>query len=483
MVVLFQASGLSYRAVREWLPIAEELISNGYDPVFIVDNVCPQEWLDRCKQVGARYRLLDEIGSKRPPALFLGKRRKFNNIVHFLKEKGKHYLPSFTPWIVSWLYLRRMIKISTNVITEEQPHAIIVHADVVLGLNTALIKLANDAKIPSLVVPLAIAPPKVALELRRQIASFVGELSLEPVFNKFVARVFPDWVQNYDGEPMFYHPIHFNFAAWWLHVLPRFPQNIAGGFATKVAASSDRAKQALLTIGVVSGKEIVVVGRPEYDGLYRYRERGPDLRSEICAGLGIDGGKKILLYALAHFAEHKIWTWERHWRETEFLLETLNTLENVQVVISLPAACRFEDYVGLARKYNAVVSRDRGITELIPICDVFFAGTSSTTVVLAIGCEKPAVVAEFYGFEYSSSYEFGGGTVVVREREELLPLLQRLMTDEKFYVSLANGQKEVAREWILLDGQCSRRIAREIISLVESRGDLGAEVRGAVKVE
>ena len=469
MVVLFQASGIMYRGVREWLPIAEKLVSKGCDPVFIVDSMVPQEWLDRCNQVGARYRLLEDILTK-PTSASLSPRIRFvfNNIFHFLKQKAKHYFP-LTPWIGVWMQLRRMIDISTKLITEERPHVIIVHADVVIGLTTALIKVANEANIPSLVIPVAIAPPNGALEWHRILPNFVNEMSLKPFVNRLVARIFPDWVHNFDGEPMFYHPVRLNLGAWWLRVLPRFPQNIAGGFATRVAASSERARQALLTIGVVPGKEIVVVGRPEFDALYRSRQRGPGLRDEICTNLGIDGRKKILLYSLAHFAEHKMFTWERHWRETEFLLKTFMTLEDVHTVISLPPDCRYDDYVPLAQKYNAVISRDYGITELVPICNVFFAGTSSTTVVHAIGCQKPTVVAEFYGFKYSSSFEYGGGTVIVRKRDELLPLLQRLMTDDEFYSSLANAQKEAAREWILLDGQCSTRIAKEIISLIENR--------------
>jgi len=465
--VLFQASGIRYRGVKEWLPIAQELVSRGYGASFIVDQMCPQEWLDRCNQIGARYRMLEEVEAEPSvTSIRTGRDPAVKNLISILKQTAKRYLP-LTSWIGSWLYLRRILNTTNSLILEEQPAAIVVHLDSVIGLPTALIKVANEANIPSLVVPLGIAPPKVALEIRRLSPVYFEKLGLGPLRNRLMARIFPHWVHDCYGVPLFCNPVEISLAAWWHGLLPRIPYTMAGGFATKVAVACDRAKDIMLTDGV-SGKEIVVVGRPEYDCLFHSLRKDGSSRKGIYDRLGIDLSRKFLLYAVAHFGEHRILTWEEHWRETEYLLTLFAKLKDVQIVISLPPASRFEDYQAIAAKYNAVIARDYAITELVASCDVFVAGSSSTTVTLAIGSEKPAVVVEFYGFKYSSFFEYGGGTVVVRRREDLLPLLERIVTDGGFYRSLADAQRDVAPEWILLDGKCASRIANEIISLIEA---------------
>lgn len=464
-VVLFQASGIKHRAVREWLPVAEAIRADGCDPVFIVDRHCSAAWLTRCDQAGIRYRVLEDTETK-PSVLMegLGSQARFAVEKLMAHRHAVKRLVPFSAWVSAWVSLRNTIASASELIAHERPRAIVLHLDSVFGLPTALTKVANRLGIPTLVVPLATPPPQAGLVVRKQSPTFAEQLSLEPLGNRLAARLFPELVHKCDGVRMLYQPVPYAMAAKVLGLMPRIPYSVAGGEATRVAAASERAKGILIADGVATEK-IVVTGRPEFDELFRNLQRGPALRRELCQALGVEARKKLVLYSLAHWAEHGIFTWEQHWRETAFVLERLAALPDAQVVVSLPPACRYEDYEPLASRYRVVIVRNQGISELMPCCDLFVSGTSSSTVALAVGCCTPAVVIEFYGFEYST-FEYGGGVVVVRSREEFVRVLERLITDEAFAVGLAEAQTRIAAEWILLDGQCAARIAHEVTCLV-----------------
>lgn len=484
-VVLFQASGMTYRGVREWLPVAHELNGKGYQSVFIVDESCPGEWLEKCREVGARYRIAPGSTAKRVTASPEVSTPVAHKALEFIKRATRR-IP-LSAWLGTWLALRREIGKATELIAQERPRAIVVGSDSFQFTSAALVKVANRAFIPTLVCHLSTSlPAKAALEHRRASVRFVQDHSLKPLPNRMFARIAPRWVHEFYGTRMFFHPIRVNVMAWLLGLLPRYPYSGAGGYATVVASISERDKQAMLEEGIPAEK-IVVTGLPSFDGFLQHVNKGPALRSQVLQSLGIGSHEKILLFNVLHRAEHGLWPWEDQLREVGFLLETFTSLPVVRVIMSLhphPRQAEFYDvYEPLAKRYGAVIARKHDIVELVAVCDLFVS-ERSTTLQLSVGAHKPTILLYYYNDVYrtaefdravAKAYE-AGGIAIVWKREELLPLFQRLVTDHEFYDSFVQAQADVAPEWMMLDGKCTDRVVGQITSLIERNGCLSPKM-------
>ena len=172
----------------------------------------------------------------------------------------------------------------------------------------------------------------------------------------------------------------------------------------------------------------------------------------------------LLLCAVPQLGEHGAMPWPQHWQEIEFLLAAFARLKNVSVVLSLHPKSNPVDYQPLADHYGATLAKRR-IYELLPICDVFVAGFSST-VVQAIGIGKPTVIVDFYDYHFTF-YDDAPGVIVLRARDQLTGTLARLFSDPQYYSLLAAAQRQRASEWILLDGKCTERVVGELYGLIE----------------
>lgn len=216
----------------------------------------------------------------------------------------------------------------------------------------------------------------------------------------------------------------------------------------------------------VPEEKLVVTGKASLDQVFEAMQ--PASRSRIREELGIPPERRVLLCAVPQTAEHGTMSWTQHWQETQFLLATFARLNGVSVVLSLHPKSKPSDYRPFAERYGAILGKRR-VYELLPNCDVFVAGFSST-VMQAVGLGKPAVVVDFFGLGFPA-YEDLSGVIILRSRDKLRSTLVRLFSDAEYYSVLAEAQRQRASDWVLLDGKCTERIAEELCRLIESAAD------------
>ena len=229
-----------------------------------------------------------------------------------------------------------------------------------------------------------------------------------------------------------------------------------------MAVESPRLRDMFLAQGVPADK-MIVTGKPSVDQVYEsIQEVEP---GQVRAELGIPEDQKILLCSVPHLAEHGLVTWNEHWREIEFLISTLTQQKEAAVVLSLHPKSDPEAYQPRADRFGAILAKRR-IYQLLPVCDLFVSNYSGV-VMQAIGNGKPTLVIDFYGMDFPY-FDEEPGLVVLRQREKLAPVVERLLTDEAYYEQLANAQQQRATDWILLDGQCTRRVVDLLYQLIEN---------------
>jgi hypothetical protein len=153
-----------------------------------------------------------------------------------------------------------------------------------------------------------------------------------------------------------------------------------------------------------------------------------------------------------------------HWKEIDFILKTLSSVPDSNLIISLHPKCVIADYESITRKYSARIARDFPIEQLVPFCDIFISAYSST-VIFAIGCHKPAVVIDFYDMNYDF-FDDCRGVTIVKEKSQFFRTVNRILESETVYQEMVNLQKTIAPDWIMLDGQCCKRIEGLIEEMV-----------------
>jgi hypothetical protein len=454
----------------EMLPIAKRVWEDKRcEPVFFLFNALSEH----------NFKLLQESNIR-----FTGPR--FSKLIAIEKDDEKHESYEKTSisqanlsqginkriikWVLSffvfsflWYLIKywRYLRYSRIFLIEEEVAAVVVIGDRHVGWETALIKVANDLNIPTLIVPFAVSDPGSDIEARiRQ--PYAHNYEVSSIIEKFVVRRFPLWVKEKELNQFCFLPIGNALAAEILGMMPSNPWTIGGGNAIRMAVASPKAYQAFRLEGIPNEK-MVVTGKPGDDQMFLAIQRlgEKNIRNE----LGVKENQALILCSVPQLAEHGLLSWTDHWHEIDYLFKVLTSLQRSTLVLSFHPQSKPEDYKPFIDKYGAVFAKRR-IYELIPACDVLVS-TYSSVVVQAIGCGKPAIVIDFYGLNFDY-YDNEPGIFVIKDREALSPTIQRLLYNQDYYNKIAIAQLERRAEWLLLDGKCTDRVINELYQMIEN---------------
>lgn len=451
----------------EMLPVAEQIAEDGqFEPVFFVLFAISPQQFDILKQ-----RKFQAIGPGLPAStgeMIFSKRAVSSSTEKHLplRKRFAQWARLTTPiaFLWHWLEYLRIGHKARRILRDERVAALVVLGDRHVGWETAFLKEANQLQISSLIIPYSLTGHKNAVAYRMAL----DDLHLYRVntpFRRFIQRKYPAWVYRDGDDTLFFLPLGNALPAQICGIMPENPWVLGGGNATRMAVESQQVQKMLFVQGVPAEK-MVVTGRASVDQVSDTIESAnPDaIRNEM----GNKSKQRILLCAVPHLAEHGMLPWDQHWAETRFLLETL-TQQDATVILSLHPKSNPAAYQPLADEYGVVIAKRRAY-ELIPASDVFVA-TYSGTVMAAIGCGVPTVLIDFFGLEYNY-FDAEPGIIVVKEHADLSPALTRLFTDPAYYAQLAAAQQTRGPKWILLDGQCARRVVDELYQLIDKSKQL-----------
>lgn len=446
---------LSKGNLLEMLPIAEVLKKvNGLRPVFcLCSKVMP------CRELVKSFDVVRSDGSPLPP---------LNNPIHRNRdgeipanESSKEKIFSLMPPLFRYLLLLRSEKWRAKKLLSRFPYArlIVVAGDRSIGIETAVIAEGNKKGILSLIVPFAMSFPESAAEPRLRSGKNGGQHAVDTVLKHLLRAMFPSWVLLYKGTPLFFQPPYQALAAMLLGIMPQKPWIIGGGAATKMAVESSALRNQLLRQGMRPEK-MIVTGKPSLDIIAAQLAavKSSEVRERLC----IAPHEKIILCSVPNFGEHDLLPWERHRTEMRYLFTTL-TATGARVLLSLHPRSDRQWYQPLADATGAQIVEER-IYTLMPVCDLLISSYSST-IAQAIALNKPSIVIDFYGFDYPI-YNDAKGAIVMKEKDNFLPLLKRLLENSEYYSSLVQEMKQQANAWAMLDGKNTERVLALIQELI-----------------
>ena len=112
-----------------------------------------------------------------------------------------------------------------------------------------------------------------------------------------------------------------------------------------------------------------------YDHIYKQYLNKNSIRQDMMKKYCLDKDKKNIIIALPQLGEHGELPWNRHWKEINFLIETLESL-NHNTLISLHPKMNEKEYKFLEKKYNCKILSER-LFDVIPSADLFVATYSA----------------------------------------------------------------------------------------------------------
>ena len=470
--ILFLPNGNG--AFKEMIPIAKAIQEKDYHPKFLFPR--PTGYmLEGCEEHSFSWWSPNGAADQAP---LRANRAKVGDLPHawrrwmrrfpaldqmYLAIRTNSSVANLLDMRREWKLLQQDLHCARQLLEQERPIALVLIGDRHVGLETALVKRANERCIPSLIVPFAQSFPTADATMRLRSPAFERIYSTVPLWNRFMAYLAPHWIYEYKQRRIFFIPPPRAVPAALLGLMPGNPWTLAGGAATAMALESQAVRDMFLEAGADSSK-MIVTGKPSHDTLYACWRDAHRHKVHLCAELNIEPDIPFLLCSLPQLAEGHVLSWPEYWTEIRFLAKTLSQVQHVNVVLALHPTCDYEQYRFLAEEYPVIVSQG-DINELIPVADVYIA-TLSSTMVLAMVCQIPAVCVDFYGHGYDV-YDGVRGIVSIRDKPALLPTLRRILADRMYYDQLVQGQTEAARYWACFDGRATERVIALLDELID----------------
>lgn len=335
------------------------------------------------------------------------------------------------------------------------PAMVVVPEDGVGG-NLHLIKMAHKRGLPVITIPYEYSTKKQIVEAVKNTSTHQNPFNTNSLINRTIAHLFPKWVFEFDGERMLRERPLIILALEILHLAPRDPWTVHGGYADFIAVESPKMFSHYIREGIPE-KKLVLTGSMADDHLLATFRQRDALRADLCSSLGLKGGRNIILSSIpTDYTSRPECEFKNYEELIDFWIESLNHLKDVDVVLQLHPAVSPEQERYIRSKHFPI--SDRNIANLIPLCDVFVTSVSSV-IRMAIVCQVPVLNYDVYQFGYKD-YEEATGVMTVSSQFVFSDILNRLTSDQEFRSSITARHSSYSSDWGFFDGKSGERILK-----------------------
>jgi hypothetical protein len=351
-----------------------------------------------------------------------------------------------------------------------EPKLLVLGGDMA-GYDTSLyIKLAHERGIPALIVPSTMSNGLEQAEVYYgdpgyHVRGWTGAL---------IARLFPNWVIRHKDVRLFRCPPGRILAMELAGLAPPKPWVFNSGAADAIAMES----QAMIDYYAAAGMNdhrMVLTGSMSDDAMAVRLQSAKSLRDRLCAELGFDPSRPLILTALP--PDFLYLTGGRPQCDFKtyddlvaFWIASLADLKDCNCVVALHPSVDASAMRHIERD-NVRIGAWR-TAEMVPVSDIYVASISST-IRWAITCGKPVVNYDVYRYRYTDFLDVPG-VLATEEQAEFRAILQRLAGDAGYRQNVAELQAEKSSYWGMADGHVGDRMLSLVARLT---GDKPGETR------
>jgi hypothetical protein len=355
-------------------------------------------------------------------------------------------------------------KFAGEIIDRYRPAALVLPDDRTYQL-LPFIKAAREQRIPTIVVPVSFSNQTGVSIRRENRRAHQASGSRAPLVNRLVAKNYPRQVHVFQGKRLLFYGGLKTMALANGGMLPENPWVLGGGSSDYLLVDGYDARDQAISLGVPTGK-ITVSGHISHDDLFaRYTSR-ERIRGELVSKYNLDAGKKLLICAVPHLAEHGMISWDKHWKDVDALVSILTSIGQ-NTLLSLHPKSDVAQYRYLEQKYNCKIAEEN-LDEIIVSAWLFIAGYSSTVRWAALSA-IPAIVLDFNSLGYTL-FDDWRGVIKVNSPQELQIAVNRTLQNSGYLKELIEFQQQVSNKLTIFDGKARERIVQFIAACISDEG-------------
>ncbi len=317
----------------------------------------------------------------------------------------------------------------------------LIEGDRHLGFEPVFLKIAKNLKIPTII------PYMVYFAEEEGLIKTKNTVSAKCLFSSKYIKESEENFMHHRRINKYFYPHVISNALNRLGVLSQNPWFMGGGDSGILCLANEQLKNHYIKNGI-DKKKIKIIGDISYDKLYKIFKNRDYIKNELEKKYYLDKDKNVII-ALPQLGEHNILSWDRHWKEINFLMEKLDNL-NQNILVSLHPKMDREKYQFLENKYNCRIL-DEKLMDVLPISDVFVA-TFSSTVIWSILCGIKTVVVDFYNLNYQM-YDFLESIKKVDKKDNLKDVLKTIFNEN---IDFTKDWKSLSRDEVF-DGKTIQR--------------------------
>jgi len=452
--------------VPEMIYIAER-ISNSYTPVFWLVS---KRVFDSIENSG--YAAIYIPGLLDSPHSVSGETPVLVQTQSAEREKAKPrnsyawFFHRFRRWktrLASPIELRNTIGIVDKIIDVLKPKSALLQSDID-GFSIVSARLSNN-KIPILLTPSVVSMASKSARIlyregKRQLRCSGND---SPLFNRFVASIWPNVVAGRSGKEILRHPAYRIFVEKLFGVYPDNPWHLGGGSSDYLALGRLSDRERYISYGV-SPEKLILTGQLADDLLFK--------------AMNATKGKAqndppLILYGISPLPEHNHITWGEHLKSITIILTQLKQMRYTLRLCLHPAHPK-EKYLELAEKMNVMVETSP-LLEVISMYDIYLTCHSST-IPWAIISQIPVINLDIYDrLKYIAQevvvndyidYSRLGGVINIQSIEDIVPAIKRALDDQVFREQLKQSAEKYVRENVLFDGRAGERLYCAVVDMM-----------------
>lgn len=239
---------------------------------------------------------------------------------------------------------------------------------------------------------------------------------------------------------------------------------LGGGTSDFFIVVSKHAKEQFASQGIDENK-MKVLGTPLFDEYADILGLGKrEIDKEMRERLNIDNNKPLITFGTQPLDQKDLLTEQKYIKSVkDIIIQLLEYGDNCNIILKLHPAespayyeSQLKDLIKYIRITNSVDTK-----KLIYVSKIYITACSSTaTAAIAFGV--PVITYNFWDTEnfLFSYYKFFGGTLHAESIEEVREFIRKLLCEDKELVlRLKENQAIVKRDKLILDGDCTMRIA------------------------
>lgn len=248
--------------------------------------------------------------------------------------------------------------------------------------------------------------------------------------------------------------------------------------ADKLAVWGKETKETYLKCGINS-KRIIITGAPRFDAIIKEQKTKKTDKSTILTQLGLDPQKKtILVTTQPEYGIIGVYAQGLQTILVRFAVNALSDFPNSQIIIkthqSEPESVKAQYLKILSSRSKQVkLVTDIAVNQLLPAIDLGVT-TASTTGLEALLFRKPLIIFNPTSFKDLVSYAEKKVAIKVKNYDELLSAIRKILTDNEYVSDLKKHQDCYLSEALYkLDGKSTLRVINLINDIISENNQPG----------